>query len=103
LPGLHGSARLFDRSIAAAPPHLSLMPMTLPAAEPLSYDALADRLSPMLPAGRVVLLAESFSGPLAVALAKRRTIAGLLFCNSHRQLDQLKAGLADFICRDPRS
>ena len=81
LPGLHGTARLFDRFIAAAPPHSSLMPITLPS-EPLNYDELADRLAPTLPKGRLVLLAESFSGPLAGALTERRTVAGLVFCNS---------------------
>lgn len=81
LPGLDGTARLFTRFINAAPPHFSLTPLALPT-EPLSYAALADRLAPRLPEGRVILIAESFSGPLAIALTERRPISGLVLCNS---------------------
>ena len=51
--------------------------------EPLSYDELADHVARNLPAGEpLVLIAESFSGPLALALALRRPVAALVFCNS---------------------
>jgi len=81
LPGMDGTARLFDRFIAAAPPQLSLLPIALPA-EASNYEELTDRVAAMLPAGRLVLIAESFSGPLAIALTERRAISGLILCNS---------------------
>jgi pimeloyl-ACP methyl ester carboxylesterase len=81
LPGLDGTAQLFKRFIAAAPPHLSLTPVALPP-EPLSYGELAGRIANTLPDGRVVLIAESYSGPLAIAVTSRRVVDGLILCNS---------------------
>ena len=81
LPGLDGTATLFHRFIDAAPVGLDLRPVRLPA-EPLTYDQLAVRIADQLPEGPVVVVAESFSGPIAVALAARRPIAALVFCNS---------------------
>lgn len=81
LPGLDGTARLFNRFIAAAPPGLSLTPVVLPA-ERLSYEDLADRIAGKLPDGRLILIAESYSGPLAIRLAARRRLQALVLCNS---------------------
>ena len=81
LPGLDGTANLFRRFIETAPPDITVQPLPLPA-EPLTYDQLADRISKALPQGPVVVVAESFSGPIAVALAERHQIAALVFCNS---------------------
>lgn len=82
LPGLDGTGKLFKRFAAAAPAHVSLMTAALPA-EPLAYDELADRIAPTLPAGEPpVLIAESFSGPLAVRIAEHRRVGGIVFCNS---------------------
>jgi pimeloyl-ACP methyl ester carboxylesterase len=82
LPGLDGTGKLFKRFVAAAPPHLSLTTIALPV-EASTYDALADSVERSLPdAEPLVLIAESFSGPLAVALARRHPIAALVFCNS---------------------
>jgi pimeloyl-ACP methyl ester carboxylesterase len=72
---------LFKRFIDAAPPHLSIIPVALPS-EPLGYDELAERLALTLPDGRLVVIAESFSGPLAVGIAQRRAIDGLILCNT---------------------
>lgn len=81
LPGLDGTGRLFDRFIAAAPPHFSLTVVALPP-ERLTYDELADRIARALPSRRIVLLGESYSGPLAVAVTERRAIDRLILCNS---------------------
>jgi len=81
LPGLDGTAQLFSRFIAAAPAHLSPTPVALPP-EALAYAQLADRVATMLPPGPVVLIAESYSGPLAVAIAERRPVKGMILCNS---------------------
>jgi pimeloyl-[acyl-carrier protein] methyl ester esterase len=82
LPGLDGTGKLFRWFIAAAPRHLSLTSIALPSG-PLNYDDLADSVAHNLPAGEpLVVITESFSGPLALALAQRRPIAALVYCNS---------------------
>ena len=81
LPGMDGGGTLFRRFIAAAPPNTSITLIPLPA-EPLTYGQLADRAIAALPDGDLVIVAESFSGPLALALAERKQVAALVFCNS---------------------
>jgi pimeloyl-ACP methyl ester carboxylesterase len=50
---------------------------------PLGYAALAETLGPTLGlTADTVLLAESFSGPLAVMLAAHYPVAALVLCNS---------------------
>jgi pimeloyl-ACP methyl ester carboxylesterase len=71
LPGLDGTGKLFERFVAAAPASLTLRVQPLPADRPRGYEDLADELFPLLPSGPVALIAESFSGPLAVLLANR--------------------------------
>jgi pimeloyl-[acyl-carrier protein] methyl ester esterase len=64
LPGLDGTGKLFKRFVAAAPPHLSLTAIALPA-EASTCDDLADSVGRNLPDGEpLVVIAESFSGPL---------------------------------------
>jgi pimeloyl-ACP methyl ester carboxylesterase len=72
LPGLDGSGRLFAPLLAAGPRALDPDPLSYPAGEPLGYDDLVARVRTQLPRGRFVLLAESFSGPVAIRLAAER-------------------------------
>ena len=82
LPGLDGTGKLFARFIVAAPSQFAVTSIALPPAA-LSYNELADHVAGKLPVGEpLVLIAESFSGPLALALAVRRPIAALVLCNS---------------------
>jgi pimeloyl-[acyl-carrier protein] methyl ester esterase len=82
LPGMDGSGRLFAPFIDAAPPRLHLEVVALPQ-ERLGYADLAARLRPTLHlTADTVLLAESFSGPLAVLLAARTRVAAVILCNS---------------------
>jgi pimeloyl-ACP methyl ester carboxylesterase len=90
LPGLDGTAQLFKRFIAAAPPHLSLTPIALPP-EPRTYTELADRIASTLPEDRLVLIAESYSGPLAIAITERRRIDGIILCNSFASAPRARA------------
>src|SRR5262245_4480100 len=81
-PGLDGTGRLFDRFIAAAPADLSLSSIPLPI-DVLSYEGLVERFLSTIPIDEnIILLAESYSGPLAVRLAERRRPGALVFCNS---------------------
>ena len=90
LPGLDGTGKLFNRFIRASPRGTSCTPIELPA-RPLSYADLADAIVPDLPAGRLILVAESFSGPLAVALAERVRVAAMIFCNSFVRASRSRA------------
>lgn len=82
LPGLHGTSKLFASFVAEAPSHLRPIVLTLP--EKSSYADLAQELRGRLPEGRFAILAESFSGPLAIALARMECerVAGVILSNS---------------------
>ncbi len=91
LPGLDGSGRLFAPLLTASPRAFIAEPLAFPCDRPLGYDALAALVRPLLPRGRFVLVAESFSGPLAVRLAAERPpgLAALVLAATflHRPLD----------------
>jgi pimeloyl-ACP methyl ester carboxylesterase len=76
LPGLDGSGRLYAPLLDAGPRAFRPEVVSYPPDEPLGYDDLVARVRARLPRGRFVLLAESFSGPIAVRLAAERP-AGL--------------------------
>jgi pimeloyl-ACP methyl ester carboxylesterase len=71
LPGFDGSALLFepllDQEGLPFEPHV----VALPADVPRGYDELVAWLEPRLPTEPFGLLAESFSGPLAIRVAAR--------------------------------
>lgn len=71
LPGLHGTVDLFARFIAAAPAGFPLRCQPLPKEIVRSYGELADWVRDGLPPDPVVLIGESFSGPLALLVADR--------------------------------
>jgi pimeloyl-ACP methyl ester carboxylesterase len=86
LPGLDGTGDLFQPFIAAAPADCPIRSMRLPADRPRGYDDLADALLPVLPAEPFVLVAESFSGPLALLLANRcPRVCAVVLCASFVQ------------------
>jgi len=73
LPGIDGSGRLFRPLLDAGPRRLAPLVVPLPADRPLGYDEYLDLVRAALPRrGRFAILAESFSGPLAVRLAAER-------------------------------
>lgn len=82
LPGLDGTGRLFERFVRAAPAGASVLPLALPPDRVLSYDQLADFVQGILPPGPLVVLGESFSGPLALRLAGRVPLAAVILCAS---------------------
>ncbi len=71
LPGLHGTARLYEPALAMEWGGMPTVAVALPSQGAQDYEALAKSLSPSLPAGDLVLLAESFSTPLAMLLAAK--------------------------------
>jgi len=79
---MDGTGLLFAPFLAAAPMDIELQVVPLPA-DLARYDALVDTLTPRitLDAG-TVLLAESFSGPLALHFAARSRPAAVVLVNS---------------------
>jgi pimeloyl-ACP methyl ester carboxylesterase len=71
LPGLDGTGDLFAPALGLDWRGLRPLACQLPTTGPQDYESLADRLAPALPAGEMILLAESFSTPLAMLLARR--------------------------------
>ena len=85
MPGLDGTGRLTDWVL----PHLPVAPepvvMRYPSEDPLGYADLEDLvISRVGSSGPLVLVAESFSGPLAVRVAARPEleVVGLVFAAS---------------------
>ena len=83
---MHGSAALFDGLRAHAPAGLTLHTVDYPSEGPQDYGSLQAWLEPRLPSGETpyAIVAESFSGPLAVriAAAEPRGLAALVLVNS---------------------
>jgi pimeloyl-ACP methyl ester carboxylesterase len=72
LPGIDGSGRLYAPLLDAGPRAFRPEVVSYPPDAPLGYDELVARVEARLPRGRFVLVAESFSGPIAVRLAAAR-------------------------------
>jgi pimeloyl-[acyl-carrier protein] methyl ester esterase len=85
LPGLEGTGQLFTPLLNLLEPDCKATVVTYPQSELLSYEQLMPYVLKALPAPEpFVLLAESFSGPLAVeiAAAARTNLQALVLCAS---------------------
>ncbi len=70
LPGLDGTGLLFADFIEALGPTVNVIVVSYPPDQPLSYEQLEPLVRSFLPSDRpFYLLAESFSGPLAISIA----------------------------------
>lgn len=70
LPGLDGTGALFDPLLAALPSSIEARPFSYPH-DLVSYEALLEWIGTRLPEKPCCLIAESFSGPLALRCAAR--------------------------------
>lgn len=69
LPGLDGTGRLFEPLLKQLPQHIEPLVVKFPTDKPFSLQEHVDFARRLLPAGKpFVLLAESFSGPIALQL-----------------------------------
>lgn len=70
LPGLDGTGKLFSPLLEALPKYFTVHVISYPVDEVLSYAELASLVREKLPRDRpFILLAESFSGPIAIEIA----------------------------------
>ncbi len=83
LPGLDGTGTLFTDLISELPPTLSVKVARYPTQRFLSYSELIPCVQELVPnSSPFLLVAESFSTPLAAKLAATRplNLAGLILC-----------------------
>ena len=72
LPGLDGTGKLFDRLLLSCPRQFEPQVVVYPGDKMLDYHELEVLVRERLPQRRpFIIVAESFSGPLAIALASR--------------------------------
>jgi pimeloyl-[acyl-carrier protein] methyl ester esterase len=72
LPGMDGTGTLFGPFVRAVAGAVPTQVVAYPTSESLGWGALADRVT--LPGGPFVLVAESFSGPIALRIAAKRPV-----------------------------
>jgi pimeloyl-[acyl-carrier protein] methyl ester esterase len=85
LPGLDGTGKLFAGFVSFLGSRIDTRVLSYPTHEPLGYEALEFLVLAALPKNRpVVLLGESFSGPIAIRIAARPPtgLVGLIVCGS---------------------
>lgn len=84
LPGMDGTGRLFAPLCARLPPEIDARPVAYPLDQTLGYAELVAYARAWLPRGSYFVLAESFSGPVALRLATERPpgLRGLIFAAS---------------------
>src|SRR5688500_10831267 len=84
LPGLDGTGKLFQPLISALPKYLEPVVISYPQVVSLDYAALAELVRKQLPDDRFVLLAESFSGPIALAASalKPEHLVAIVLCTT---------------------
>ena len=83
LPGLDGTGLLFEPFKSCFPNQEKLVVVNYPTDRSLDYDHLAEIVRQRIPtSGSFVLLAESFSGPVAARLLDHPRLSGLILCAS---------------------
>ena len=85
LPGMDGTGELLTEFATALAPDLIARVIAYPRDAALDYAALTASVAQSLPKeGAFVLVAESFSGPIAIELAARKPegLIGLVLCAS---------------------
>ena len=83
LPGMDGTGKLFAPFVEYLPKEWSVVVVRYPKNEPLGYEALEKEARKAIPtSGNYFLLGESFSGPIAITLAKSADsrLLGLILC-----------------------
>lgn len=85
LPGMDGTGKLFQPFVRELPADCRVIVVGYPADARLGYEALTSLARTALPPdGLLVLLGESFSGPVAIQLASElgSRVQALILCSS---------------------
>ena len=106
LPGMDGTGEMFEpllRAIAATNATCKIQILRYPCDRPLNYEALIEFAASQLPNTPSVLIAESFSGPIAIELAARfpntieRVVLSTSFVRNPLSWLALMAPMIDFL------
>ncbi|MBU8974688.1 lysophospholipase [Lysobacter sp. MMG2] len=89
LPGMDGTGSLLSDFVQSLGRHFDVQVVAYPPDEPLGYRQLHEFVRARLPAGEFVLIAESFSGPIALSLAREASagMKALVLCASFARVD----------------
>ena len=84
LPGLDGTGLFFEPLLKALPSSHAVRVISFPTDKMLGYEQLSVLVTSHLPDGPIILLGESFSGPLAAIIAHENQtwIRGLILAAS---------------------
>jgi pimeloyl-ACP methyl ester carboxylesterase len=83
LPGMDGSGVMLRGLVERLASFRPVRVISFPNDRPLTYDELTAHVLERLPDGPLVLLGESFSGPIAIEIAAReQRVAGLVMAAS---------------------
>lgn len=85
LPGMEGTGALFESLVSLLEARFSVKVVRYPVTEPLGYAELEEVARAALPnEGPFIILGESFSGPIAISLAKSCSsqLKGIILCCS---------------------
>jgi len=82
LPGLDGTGKLLTDFVEALEPDIPADVVSYPSDVAMDYEQLAGLVEKFLPEGKFLLIAESFSGPIAIRLAVKlpERFVGLVLC-----------------------
>lgn len=107
LPGMDGTGQMFNAFIAALNPAAPARIMHYPPDLPQNYEQLTQRVQAALPpTDPFVVIAESFSGPIAITLAARRppNLAGLVLVSTFaRSPVRIPRWMRPMLARLPRA
>lgn len=102
LPGMDGTGELFDPFLASMSGSSDPSVVNYPANDSLSYERLEEIARTYLPSDEpYVLLAESFSGPIAISIAATapRGLVGLVLCCTFARSPQPRFSAMESIIR----
>lgn len=102
LPGMDGTGELFQPLLAALDGRFEVIVLRYPSDQPLDYPALESLVRQALPQARpFVVLGESFSGPIAVAIAATNTplLKGLVLCCTFVRNPRPRLGRLSFLLK----
>lgn len=96
LPGMNGTGELLTEFAAALAPEFDATVVAYPRDAALDYAALTELAAASLPRDEpFLLIAESFSGPIAIELAARKpgNLIGLVLCASFARAPQSRRSI----------
>jgi len=89
LPGLDGTGQLFEELSRTLEGQFRVLTLSYPTQQPMDYDGLLPFVRASLPDDDYIIIAESFSGPIALQIAQDKLpgLKGVVLGASFARLD----------------